>query len=478
MGALLAYPFGVSVVLPRLFEGVDDPDVKGATEALGSLVVLFGAGVGGALAQLWTEATLGLACGFSALAAVLLLVGGTAFARTLTSEVLLLALFAGATALGGCYASKNKPAATMVATALMGSLLAVCALDWAFLRAAAEGQLMVDLTALTTGDWEGIKGSGRGWAVFLGWLGLAFVGVLEQSRRTRNAVWQFVKNRFGGGGGRPYEEIQGRDGPEQPKGKPAVRRGQKRGLSTRLRAQRNGPRTENMIPMDEEEEKGSGGDGGLQAQRQARPKLCAEDRAVQRMLDDWSGLLAEVFGFQHESAFNQMEHLVILLGNQRRYREAAYRRLVPAGGVAARLADEGLSPVDILHAKLFQNYTKWAKHLKVDEQFNTLPPKPPAPSSVAGGSADRQQSKAVAPQQQPPKPPPEWYETETAQQKLHDCLLWLLIWGEAANMRHMPESLAWLYHKVCMYACMHACMLACNCVSAIDSVGSGRLTGI
>lgn len=426
LGALLAYSFGVSVVLPRVFEGVDDPAVKGATEALGSLVVVFGAGIGGALAQLCTEGTLGLASGFSALASVLLLVGGTAFARTLTSEVLLLALFVGATALGGRYASKNKPAATMAATALMGSLLAVCALDWAFRRGPVEGQLVADLRALMTGDWEGIVGSGRGWAVFLAWLGLALVGVWVQSQRTRNEVWQFVSAYILRGDRLLYREVQSKDGGAKAKGKPAVRRGHKRGLSHRLQSR---SQVENMEDMsiEGEEEGEEGGDGG-----QGKPKRSPEDRAVVRMLDEWAGLLVEVFGFQVGSMMNQMEHLVIMLRNQRRYQEAAYRRLVPAGGVAARLADEELSPVDILHQKLFQNYRKWAQHLKVAPQFNTLPqPEAAGPRPMAGAA-----------------PLQAWYETGAAQQKLHDCFLWLLIWGEAANLRHMPECLAWLYHKV------------------------------
>ncbi len=30
---------------------------------------------------------------------------------------------------------------------------------------------------------------------------------------------------------------------------------------------------------------------------------------------------------------------------------------------------------------------------------------------------------------------------------LTDCLLYLAIWGEAANLRHMPELLCWIYHR-------------------------------
>ena len=36
----------------------------------------------------------------------------------------------------------------------------------------------------------------------------------------------------------------------------------------------------------------------------------------------------------------------------------------------------------------------------------------------------------------------------TAAWGANDCLLYLLLWGEAANLRHMPELIAWLYHHL------------------------------
>ena len=32
--------------------------------------------------------------------------------------------------------------------------------------------------------------------------------------------------------------------------------------------------------------------------------------------------------------------------------------------------------------------------------------------------------------------------------QIEDVLVFLLIWGEAANLRHMPECLCFLYHKI------------------------------
>ena len=36
----------------------------------------------------------------------------------------------------------------------------------------------------------------------------------------------------------------------------------------------------------------------------------------------------------------------------------------------------------------------------------------------------------------------------TAAWGANDCLLYLLLWGEAASLRHMPELIAWLYHHL------------------------------
>jgi len=64
--------------------------------------------------------------------------------------------------------------------------------------------------------------------------------------------------------------------------------------------------------------------------------------------------------------------------------------------------------------KVFANYRKWCAHLDVRPQFSGLPD--PSDLGRVGGKAA-------------------------------DLLLWFFIWGEAANLRHMPESLCFLYHK-------------------------------
>jgi hypothetical protein len=42
-------------------------------------------------------------------------------------------------------------------------------------------------------------------------------------------------------------------------------------------------------------------------------------------------------------------------------------------------------------------------------------------------------------------------QQEVQQRKLIYMGLYLLIWGEAANLRFMPECLCYIYHHVCMF---------------------------
>lgn len=432
LGALLAASIAQSVVVPRLSEGLEDPAVVGAVDALAGLLTAFAAGIGGCLAQLWTEAALALAFGFSALVMVLLFLGGFAFTGTWWLELLLVGGFVAIAWLGHTYASKDKPGASVVATALMGTLLAACAVDGLIEGGKSDGRLLADLTALTTGDWESIGRCGadgrsgcHGWVVALGWIAAAFAGIAVQAKFTGTNVYklrQLVDAFCFRRDGHQYTEV--RDGPGaggKAKSKVAVRKAHSRGDSHALS---EGPRAVNVLPLRVSEGGEEEAEGGM--------KRTPEEVALIRMLALMYDELTNVFGFQNQSAYNQVEHLVLLLGNQKRYSEAAYKRLVqPAGGVAARLAEAELSPADILHQRLFQNYTKWARHHKVEPQFNTHP-----------GAGDARRAMAGA------APLQAWYETPAAKQKLHDCLLWLLIWGEAANLRHMPECVAWLYHKV------------------------------
>lgn len=111
-----------------------------------------------------------------------------------------------------------------------------------------------------------------------------------------------------------------------------------------------------------------------------------------------------------------------------------YRRYTSAGWRELYKWKEGVNlnvtPVQYLHDKLFANYRRWAHTLGIRCVFfnNT------AALGIPPGQGSR--------------PGAQWYQTEDGLCKLYDVVLWFLIWGEAGNLRHMPECLCFLYHKV------------------------------
>ncbi|KAL5832191.1 hypothetical protein ACOSQ4_017545 [Xanthoceras sorbifolium] len=116
---------------------------------------------------------------------------------------------------------------------------------------------------------------------------------------------------------------------------------------------------------------------------------------------DW---LQEMFGFQKDSVANQREHLILLLAN------VHIRQFPKPDQQQPKLDDRALTEV---MKKLFKNYKKWCKYL------------------------DRKSSLWLPTIQQ-----------EVQQRKLLYMGLYLLIWGEAANLRFMPECLCYIYHHM------------------------------
>ncbi|TMW59030.1 hypothetical protein Poli38472_007175 [Pythium oligandrum] len=104
------------------------------------------------------------------------------------------------------------------------------------------------------------------------------------------------------------------------------------------------------------------------------------------------------FGFQSGSVDNQREHVLLLLANGK-------ARAGPSDSPGKHVAD--------LHKKLRSNYVEWCEFIKVK------------PLNYVG-----------QPQGDLKNP-------------FHmDIMLYLLIWGEAGNLRHMPECLCYLYHQM------------------------------
>lgn len=106
--------------------------------------------------------------------------------------------------------------------------------------------------------------------------------------------------------------------------------------------------------------------------------------------------IMQVHGFQVDNSRNQSEHLIMLLFNE----TSSSDKMVS-------------SPALRIHKRLFSNYRKWCERMGVRALLLT----------------------DINPVKQ-------------HESIIEDILMYLLIWGEAANLRHMPESLCFLFHKI------------------------------
>jgi callose synthase len=106
--------------------------------------------------------------------------------------------------------------------------------------------------------------------------------------------------------------------------------------------------------------------------------------------------IANRHGFQVDNTRNQAEHLIMLLFNE----TTAADKMVS-------------SPALRIHKRMFYNYRQWCEKLGVPPLL----------------------LKDISP-------------VKAHNVLIEDMLLFLLIWGEAANLRHMPECLCFLFHKM------------------------------
>ncbi|KAF0690404.1 Aste57867_18239 [Aphanomyces stellatus] len=117
----------------------------------------------------------------------------------------------------------------------------------------------------------------------------------------------------------------------------------------------------------------------------------------EKSIDYCCEVLYRKFGFQIGSIDNQREHALLLLANAK----------------SRERVNGGVDHVSLLHRKLVGNYVEWCQFLKAD---------------------------------------PMWYAGELNNRltnRLHmELMLYLCIWGEAANVRHMPECICYLYHQL------------------------------
>ncbi|KAK1414361.1 hypothetical protein QVD17_30105 [Tagetes erecta] len=136
-------------------------------------------------------------------------------------------------------------------------------------------------------------------------------------------------------------------------------------------------------------------------------------------LFDW---LQHHFGFQKGNVANQREHLILLVAN-------VHIRKSNKLANTSKLADGVL---DELMKKFFKNYTEWCKFLEKKSSLR-LP----------------------------------FADPEAQQYKLLYIGLYLLIWGEAANLRFMPECLAYIFHH--MAHDLHSMLMGATILSAGES---------
>ncbi|XP_054821590.1 callose synthase 5-like isoform X3 [Prosopis cineraria] len=115
---------------------------------------------------------------------------------------------------------------------------------------------------------------------------------------------------------------------------------------------------------------------------------------------DW---LRAMFGFQRDNVRNQREHLILLISN-------SHIRLHPKPEHLNKLDDRA---VDAVMKSLFKNYKQWCKFM------------------------GRRHSLRLPQGQQ-----------DIQQRKLLYMGLYLLIWGEASNVRFMPECLCYIFHNM------------------------------
>ncbi|RDX76753.1 Callose synthase 3, partial [Mucuna pruriens] len=108
---------------------------------------------------------------------------------------------------------------------------------------------------------------------------------------------------------------------------------------------------------------------------------------------DWLGAM---FGFQKHNVANQREHLILLLAN-------VHIRQFPKPDQQPKVRLDERALTEVMK-KLFKNYKKWCKLPTIQQ--------------------------------------------EVQQRKLLYMGLYLLIWGEAANLRFMPECLCYIYHHM------------------------------
>ncbi|RLM91252.1 hypothetical protein C2845_PM08G15540 [Panicum miliaceum] len=122
------------------------------------------------------------------------------------------------------------------------------------------------------------------------------------------------------------------------------------------------------------------------------------DKSIRDLLD-WLSL---AFGFQKSNVENQRENMVLLLANI-------------STRTAAQEGHPLVDSVNVLWKKIFENYKSWCRYLHIS--YNIM---------ISHDDTEHKEQ----------------------QLKLLHIGLYLLIWGEASNVRFMPECLCYIFHHM------------------------------
>ncbi|XP_031403212.1 callose synthase 10 isoform X2 [Punica granatum] len=131
------------------------------------------------------------------------------------------------------------------------------------------------------------------------------------------------------------------------------------------------------------------------------PRLPADFEISGQRDADIFDLLEYVFGFQNDNVRNQRENVVLQLAN-------AQSRLGIPIEANPKIDEKAINDVFL---KVLDNYIKWCKYLRIRRVWNSL-------------------------------------EAITRDRKLFFVSLYYLIWGEAANVRFLPECICYIFHNM------------------------------
>ncbi|KAK6925714.1 1,3-beta-glucan synthase subunit FKS1-like, domain-1 [Dillenia turbinata] len=150
------------------------------------------------------------------------------------------------------------------------------------------------------------------------------------------------------------------------------------------------------------------------------PKLPGDFPVPASRTADMLDFLHYVFGFQKDNVSNQREHVVHLLANEQ-------SRLGIPEDIDPKLDEAAVQNVFL---KSLENYTKWCNYLCIQPVWSSL-------------------------------------EAVSKEKKVLFISLYFLIWGEASNVRFLPECLCYIFHHVAQPA--NSCKSE-NGVSFLDQV--------